>query len=58
MRINDTIIEKFIVCWKKYDPLGEYMISVDHLDDLLCDLVIEELKVKGTKKDACFFHLT
>jgi hypothetical protein len=26
MRINDSIIEKFILNWKKYDPLGEYLI--------------------------------
>ena len=58
MRINDSIIEKFILNWKKYDPLGEYLISTSDLNDLLCDLVIEELKIKGSNKKACFFHLT
>ena len=58
MRVNDSIIEKFIECWKKYDPLGEFMISVDDLEDLICDLCVIELKLKGHDKEPCFFHLT
>jgi len=58
MKINDNIIEKFIECWKKYDPLGECLISVNDLDDFICDLCEQELKIKGRSKEACFFHLT
>jgi hypothetical protein len=58
MRINDFILEKFINCWKKYDLLGTSMIDIKDLEELICDLLEEELKQKGTTKKACFFHLS